>query len=223
MSEVTIAAATTPYPGILNGRAKSNPASVGILLPGMEARILREDGSEASVNEPGELFLKGGNVALGYRKNRQANEETFIDGWLRTGDRFRIDEDGNFFYNDRTKDILKVSGMQVSPVEIEGVLLLQPDKLIVDVTVAGVNGGRMPDGKVPRAWIVLSEAGKKQGTVEVVKRLDTWCRKNLSKYKWLRGGIEVVTEIPKSPTGKVLRRVLQERYEEKIREPRGRL
>jgi acyl-CoA synthetase (AMP-forming)/AMP-acid ligase II len=196
----------------------------------MEARILREDGSEASINEPGELFLRGGNVALGYRKNRMANEELFIDGWLRTGDRFRVDEEGNFLsvpfdpfhcavidysvysYNDRTKvryfsffdiynylvflqDILKVSGMQVSPVEIEGVLLLQPDKLITDVTVAGVSGGRLAGEKVPRAWIVLSEVGKKRGASEVVKHLDSWCRKNLSRYKWLRGGIEVVAEV----------------------------
>jgi len=62
----------------------------------MEARILREDGSHAAVNESGDLYLKGGNVALGYRKNREANRDTFCNGWLRTGDRFRVDEDGNF-------------------------------------------------------------------------------------------------------------------------------
>jgi long-subunit acyl-CoA synthetase (AMP-forming) len=62
----------------------------------MEARILREDGSEAEVDESGDLYLKGGTVAMGYRNNRKANQETFVDGWLRTGDRFRVDKDGYF-------------------------------------------------------------------------------------------------------------------------------
>jgi long-subunit acyl-CoA synthetase (AMP-forming) len=62
----------------------------------MEARILRADGSDSSVNESGELYLKGGNVALGYWNNPKANEEAFVNGWLRTGDRFRVDENGNF-------------------------------------------------------------------------------------------------------------------------------
>lgn len=62
----------------------------------MEARILRNDGSEADFNEPGEMWLRGGNIALGYYKNEKAARDTFIDGWLRTGDRFRVDEKQNF-------------------------------------------------------------------------------------------------------------------------------
>ena len=62
----------------------------------MEARILRDDGSEAAWNEPGHLYLKGANVAMGYWKNSKATQETFIDGWLRTGDMFHVDKDGNF-------------------------------------------------------------------------------------------------------------------------------
>lgn len=69
---------------------------MGILWPGMEARILRDDGSEANVNEPGDLLLRGGNVVLGYWQNEKATRETFLqDGWLKTGDRFRADEHGN--------------------------------------------------------------------------------------------------------------------------------
>lgn len=94
-----------------------------------------------------------------------------------------------------TKDILKVSGVQVSPVEIENVLLAHPQKLIQDVTVAGVSGGRTSDEKVPRAWVVLSPEGKKIGASRAVKELDHWQQENLSKYKWLRGGIEVVKEV----------------------------
>ncbi|KAL0061959.1 hypothetical protein AAF712_011243 [Marasmius tenuissimus] len=224
LSECTIAALTQPYPGILGDKYKRIPGCAGILFPGMEARIVREDGSEADADEVGELYLKGGNICKGYWNNEKATQEALVDGWLRTGDRFRVDAEGNFFFADRAKDTLKVSGIQVSPVEIEDVLLAQPDKLISDVTVAGVQGhGRTSDEKVPRAWIVLSEAGKVKGASAVVKVLEQWQQENLSKYKWLRGGIEVVKEIPKSPTGKVLRRVLVDRYEQRFKKVKGKL
>ena len=94
------------------------------------------------------------------------------------------------------QDTLKVSGAQVSPVEIENCLLANPDKLIIDASVAGVQGhGRTSDEKVPRAWIVLSSNGKKLGEKEVIRRLDRWIKKSLSKYKWVRGGYEIVDEV----------------------------
>lgn len=98
-------------------------------------------------------------------------------------------------FADRAKDTLKVSGSQVSPNEIENVLLAHPDKLISDVTVAGVSGGRTSDEKVPRAWVVLSPAGKKRGAEAVIKELEKWHQESLSKFKWLRGGIEVVRTV----------------------------
>ena len=98
------------------------------------------------------------------------------------------------------QDTLKVSGAQVSPVEIENCLLEHPGKLINDVTVAGVSGGRTSDEKIPRAWIVLTPAGKKLGVAAVVRELNAWHRKNLSKYKWLRGGIQVVDQVCFLPT-----------------------
>lgn len=93
------------------------------------------------------------------------------------------------------KDTLKVSGVQVSPSEIEIVLLEHPARLISDVSVAGVPGVRMSDEKVPRAWIVLSEAGKKRGAEKVVHELDAWVKKRLSKPKWVRGGFSVVNGV----------------------------
>jgi acyl-CoA synthetase (AMP-forming)/AMP-acid ligase II len=93
--------------------------------------------------------------------------------------------------------------MQVAPTEIEDTMLAEPNKLISDVTVAGVSGGRTDDELVPRAWIVLNEAGKLRGAQETIKLLDAYVRQNLSRYKHLRGGIEVIDAIPKSPTGKV--------------------
>ena len=79
--------------------------------------------------------------------------------------------------------------------EIEAVLMSHPEKLIADVSVAGVSGGRTNDEKVPHAWIVLSEAGKALGASEAIRELVIWHQTNLSKYKWLRGGIEVVSEV----------------------------
>ncbi|RXW14327.1 hypothetical protein EST38_g11522 [Candolleomyces aberdarensis] len=215
MSEATIAAITQPYPGILGGKYFPVPGSTGILLPGVSARIITDDGNDAALNEPGELWIQSDNVALGYYNNEKANKESFVDGWLHTGDKFRVDEKGNFW----AKDTLKVSGAQVSPVEIEDCLLANPQKLIIDVTVAGVSGGRTSDEKVPRAWIVLSGSGKKLGTKETIKALDKWIQGSLSKYKWVRGGFEIVDQIPKSPTGKVLRRVLVDKFEKEVSEP----
>lgn len=115
--------------------------------------------------------------------------------------------------------------------------MAHPDGLVEDVVVAGVSGGRTSDEKIPRAWVVLSKAGKRKGVAATIKVLEKWTQQNLTKQKWLRGGVEVVAEvcvmlflavievsrltanlcfqIPKSPTGKVLRRVLQETYEKK--------
>ena len=77
--------------------------ATGLLLPGIEARIMRADGSEADYDEPGELWIRAGNVAFGYYGNEKATRETFVNGWLRTGDRFRVDEQGHFFFEDRVK------------------------------------------------------------------------------------------------------------------------
>jgi len=217
LSEFTVAVSMRPLPGILDGRAKDKPGSVGILFPGIEARIVRPDGTLAGPNEPGEVLLRGALMALGYKGNEKATRETFVDGWVHTGDQMRVDEDGVLFFEDRTKDTLKVSGVQVSPIEIENTLLAHPDKLITDVSVAGVSGGRTSDERIPRAWVVLSPAGAALGDKEVVAQLDVWVEKQLSRYKWLRGGIGIVEAIPKSPTGKVLRRMLVEAYEKDVK------
>jgi long-subunit acyl-CoA synthetase (AMP-forming) len=103
LSEITLSALGKPSLGLLGGRVKNIPGSAGILLPSVEARIMREDGTEASLNEPGELWLRSGAVALGYWNDTKASRETFIDGWLKTGDKFSVDEDGTFYFLDRIK------------------------------------------------------------------------------------------------------------------------
>ncbi|KAL9712238.1 hypothetical protein Ac2012v2_005316 [Leucoagaricus gongylophorus] len=213
LSECSGGALLQPQPGELDGRGKENIDASGILLPGMEARIVRDDGSEADRDEAGELWLRGENVVMGYWNNPEANTTNFVDGWLRTGDIFKVDKDQYFYFADRIKDTLKVSGIQVSPMEIEEVLMTHPEKLITDVCVAGVSGGQNGDEKVPRAWIILSSTGNALGASDVIEELRAWHQTHLSKHKWLQGGIEVVSELPKSQSGKTLKRVLQERYE----------
>ena len=90
----TLSSIRKPHPGLLGMQPKVG--SAGILLPGQEARIVREDGTLAAQNEPGELWLRGPNVALGYWRNPQATEATFGGGWLRTGDVLKVDKDGFF-------------------------------------------------------------------------------------------------------------------------------
>ena len=85
--------------------------------------------------------------------------------------------------------------MQVSPTEIEETLLRHPEGLVVDVSVAGVSGGRTADERVPRAWVVLSASGGSLSAAEVAARLDTWVRDTLSRYKWLRGSIAVIRQV----------------------------
>ncbi|EKM52103.1 uncharacterized protein PHACADRAFT_262572 [Phanerochaete carnosa HHB-10118-sp] len=211
MSELTYSLARTPPDGLYG--LKVPDTSCGLINSGAEVRTVREEGSEADVDEPGELWVKAPTVAPGYYGNENATRETFVNGWLRTGDWMRIDKDGFLHFVERKKDTLKVGGAQVSPSEIEEVLHAQPDGLIIDACVGGVSGGRTSDEKVPRAWIVLSDKGKRRGADETIKVLETWTKENLSPYKRLRGGFEVVDEIPKNPTGKMLRRLLQDRFE----------
>ncbi len=99
----TFVAIAQPPPGHLGNKVQAVFGSTGVLAPGMEARILREDGTDANLNEPGELWLRGASVTVGYWKNDKVNRASFKDGWLRTGDTFRVDENGNFWFGDRIK------------------------------------------------------------------------------------------------------------------------
>ncbi|KAL1745067.1 hypothetical protein HDZ31DRAFT_37219 [Schizophyllum fasciatum] len=215
--------------------------SLGKLVPGLRARIVPDADSEESIDAArygaeypagreaavGELQVSGPTIAAGYWGNERATRETFLvegnERWLRTGDRLQVDNEGWFYFSDRAKDTLKVSGAQVSPREIEDVIRNASDVRVVDVAVAGVSGhGRTSDERVPRAWVVLSgigldrPGGASQDEPTILEAIDAWTKAQLSRHKWLRGGIQSVGEIPKNPTGKVLRRVLVERYEQDL-------
>ncbi|KAF8685502.1 acetyl-CoA synthetase [Rhizoctonia solani] len=231
LSESTIAVASMPVEGMLGGKLGPKEGSAGVLLPGCSGRLCREappgtpmeELEDVAPGEPGELYVQGLLTALGYWDNEQATKEAFLPGgWLRTGDRF-VYKDGHLWFQDRAKDTLKVSGVQVSPTEIEAVLKDHPEGYLLDACVAGVPGPRNDGELVPRAWVVLAPAGHKAGSKKVIVDLNEWVQGQLSKPKQLRGGIEIVKEIPKNPTGKVLRRVLQDRYSKTHGKIKGKL
>ncbi|UZP38117.1 hypothetical protein NXS19_005933 [Fusarium pseudograminearum] len=188
--------------------------SSGSLLPGVKVKIIDQHGNEVTKHEtPGELYVQGPNVVLGYLHNEKANAETFVwheDGrWLRTGDEVlvRKSERGNehFFVVDRIKELIKVKGHQVAPAELEAHLLDHP--YVADSAVIGIVDERA--GEVPLAFIVKSREASGVSDEDVVKAVHEHVEQHKARHKWLKGGVRVLDVIPKSPSGKILRRVLK--------------
>lgn len=174
------------------------PGSAGELSPNTEARLVRP-GTEEDVapGESGELLIRGPQVMAGYLDNPEATAATITDGWLHTGDLVRVDEDGVFWIVDRLKELIKYKGYQVAPAELESVLLTHPD--VLDAAVVGVPHAE--GGEAPKAFVVTSrpvEAGT----------LMAFVAEQVAPYKKIRF-VEFVEQIPKSPTGKILRRLLK--------------
>ncbi|KAG5636400.1 hypothetical protein H0H81_008174 [Sphagnurus paluster] len=185
--------------------------SAGQLIPGIIAKVVKPDGSLASEGEQGELVVTGPSMALGYLNNDAATKETFVDGWVHTGDEVII-KNCEVFVVDRLKEIMKVRGFQVAPAELEGHLLMHPD--VSDVCVVSI-----PDdysGELPLAYIVLTEAASRRvrGNAQAAAQLKIVLAKHVADakvpYKHLAGGIEFIDVIPKNASGKMLRRVLKE-------------
>lgn len=183
--------------------------SVGIPLPGTEARIVREtpEGYEdVPVGEAGELVLRGPQVMKGYWKRPDDTEMVLKDGWLFTGDIAKMDEDGYFYILDRKKDIIIASGYNVYPREIEEVLYQH--MAVEEAIVIGV-----PDsyrGETVKAFVKL-----KPGTDIEPETLIEFAKLNLAPYK-VPKLIEILDDLPKSSVGKLLRRMLRKKEEEKM-------
>ncbi|KAG8923732.1 hypothetical protein FRC01_012417 [Tulasnella sp. 417] len=198
--------------------------SAGQLVSGTEAKVVKSDGTLAKYGEMGELYIRGPQGRFNRYYNNPAayvdltrNAETFVDGWVRTGDEVYFHENGDMFI-----ELIKCRGFQVAPAELEGHLLDHPD--VNDVCVVGVQDDY--SGEVPLAFVVLtataaSRSGKASKEAEAIKAS---IRKHVSevkvRYKWLDGGVEFVDIIPKNPSGKLLRRFLREKAKE-IRAQRG--
>ncbi|KAF2868054.1 hypothetical protein BDV95DRAFT_549721 [Massariosphaeria phaeospora] len=193
--------------------------SSGSLLPSVECKIVTPEGEEVTgYDQPGELLVKSPAVVLGYLKNDKANKETFQDGWIRTGDEavFRKAPSGNehLFITDRIKELIKVKGHQVAPAELEAHLLTHP--AVNDCAVIQVPDER--SGEVPKAFVVKSPSvGIEDNERVVARQIQQHVEKHKAKYKWITGGVEFIDQIPKSPSGKILRRFLRDKEKEKRR------
>ncbi|KAK0235200.1 phenylacetyl-CoA ligase [Armillaria nabsnona] len=185
--------------------------SGGQLLPGTTAKVVKEDGTIAQDGEVGELLIKGGQVALGYYGNPTGTAETFVDGWLRTGDQVMF-KGGDLFVMDRMKELIKVKGFQVPPAELEGHLLTHT--CIADAAVVGVADDFA--GELPLGFIVLKpevdRAVKEDPAFAEEVRFDIFehVAKAKSSYKWLTGGVVFIDAIPRNASGKILRRILRQ-------------
>ncbi|KAJ4253392.1 hypothetical protein NW762_010548 [Fusarium torreyae] len=188
--------------------------SSGSLLPGAKVKIIDQYGKEVTKHEtPGELYVQAPNVVLGYLHNEKANAETFVwreDGrWLRTGDEVLVRKSArgfdHFVVVDRIKELIKVKGHQVAPAELEAHLLDHP--YVSDCAVIGIVDERA--GEVPLAFIVRSKAASGLSREDIIRAATEHVEKHKARHKWLKGGVKLLDVIPKSPSGKILRRVLK--------------
>ncbi|KAJ5181664.1 hypothetical protein N7449_011811 [Penicillium cf. viridicatum] len=188
--------------------------SVGKLLPNMEAKYMtipQNDTISVEVpsGEVGELYIRGPNIFMGYHAHHQPTLSP--DGWFKTGDVGFQDIDGNLYITDRVKELIKYKGFQVAPAELEGILLQH--NAISDVAVIGVNNPE-EGTELPRAYVVRSSRSRSRNTSQQVEAeklsISRWFDGKVAPHKRLRGGIRFVDEIPKNPTGKILRRQIRE-------------
>jgi 4-coumarate--CoA ligase len=178
------------------------PGSVGVTVPNTEVKIVDPvTESSLGVDEDGEVWVRGPQVMKGYWNNETATKNTIDDdGWLHTGDIGHIDADGHLFIVDRLKELIKYKGFQVAPAELEALLLTHPK--IADAAVIGV-----PDdeaGEIPAAYVVL-----KPGQEATAADIQSFVAENVASYKQIRI-LTFVDAIPKSASGKILRRVLRD-------------
>jgi 4-coumarate--CoA ligase len=200
--------------------------SVGPLVPNMEAKYMTtpdddSDPKEVPVGETGELYLRGPNIFLGYHKNQKATDGCLSkDGWFRTGDVGYQDKNGSFYITDRVKELIKYKGFQVPPAELEGILI--DHESIDDVAVIGFES-KAHGSEVPRAYIVRSAKSKQSGVSdeEEAGRIVKWLESKVAQHKRLRGGVRFVDVIPKSVSGKILRRLLKDKAKEEEKAAAG--
>ena len=180
------------------GLADQDPGAIGVLLPGTEGRLVDPETLE-DADGAGELWIRGPQVMRGYLADDAATAATLVeDGWLRTGDVARVDDAGVFRIVDRVKELIKYKGYQVPPAELEALLLGHP--AIADAAV--IPALDAAGEEVPKACVVAS------GELDP-DELMAWVAERVAPYKRIRA-VELVEEIPRSASGKILRRLLRD-------------
>lgn len=176
----------------------ARPGSIGVPIPGVEMKLIKDDWSQVAPGEVGEIAIKGPNVMKGYLGRPDATAEAIRDGWFRSGDLARTDDDGWYYIVDRSKDMIIRGGFNVYPREIEEVLLTHPAVSLV--AVIGVPNDS--HGEEIKA-VVIPAAGSTTTEAELV----AWAKEQLAAYKYPRI-VEFVESIPMTATGKILKREL---------------
>ena len=174
--------------------------SVGAIFPNVRVRILDENDKDVEPGEPGEMLVSGPIVCQGYHNRPEADRDSFVDGFYRTGD-IGVCKDGLVHIVDRKKELIKYKGLQVAPAELEALLISHPK--INDAAIIGIQDDSQAT-EVPRAYIVA-----KPDTEPTAKEVADFVKENLASHKQLRGGVVFVDEIAKSASGKILRRELR--------------
>ncbi|MFB8272096.1 long-chain fatty acid--CoA ligase [Streptomyces sp. NPDC055955] len=182
--------------GALDGVRK--PGSIGTPVDGVEVRLIDDEGKDAAEDEVGEIAVRGPNVMRGYWNRPEADAAAFTDGWFRTGDLARRDEDGHYFIVDRKKDLIIRGGYNVYPREIEEVLYTHP--AVAEAAVIGVPHDL--HGEEVCAVLAL-----KPGSTATPEELHDYVKARVAPYKYPRT-VRLVETLPKGPTGKILKREL---------------
>jgi O-succinylbenzoate-CoA ligase len=173
--------------------------SVGMPLAHVQVRVGDEQGADVAPGTVGEVLLRGPKVFSGYWRDSEATEKAFVDGWFRTGDLGRLDEDGYLYIEDRKKDMIVSGGENIASPEVERVLYEHPD--IVEAAVIGHPDDRW--GEVPHAFIVV-----RSGSDLTAADVADFCRERLAKFK-VPAHTTIVTELPRTASGKVMKRELR--------------
>ncbi|PHH68767.1 hypothetical protein CDD82_292 [Ophiocordyceps australis] len=176
--------------------------SVGVLLPNCFMRLVDDDGADVPAGQPGEALFYGPNITCGYHQNPSANEAAFTsDGWFRSGDVIQVDPSGLLHIVDRKKELIKYKGLQVAPAELENILIGHPAITDAAVIPYSSNGTELP-----RAYVTLVPSSNPISASDVAE----YVAQRVAKHKRLRGGVVFIDAIPRSPSGKILRRQLRD-------------
>src|SRR5205807_1762377 len=179
------------------------PGSSGKPVPGYELKILDPDGKPVPAGEAGDLYVKGDSALALYWAQHDKSKRSILGDWFFSGDRYRVDEDGYHWYEGRSDDMIKVSGLWVSPVEIESALLEHPS--VAESAVVGVE----VNGFTRIKAFVITKSGVEAGD-GLVTALQEHCKSKLQRYQFPHM-IEFVSELPKTVTGKIQRYKLREK------------
>lgn len=191
--------------GCLGLHDNMTPGTCGRIMPGVEAKLVDPDTNQkVKLGQRGELWVRGPNIMKGYFRNEQATRAIKTpDGWLKTGDIAIVSDTADICVVDRIKELIKYKGNQIAPAELEALLVAHPK-----VAVAGVIGIYSAEQatELPRAYIQLKSGVSHEGVIEEIL---LYVRKNAGHAKWLRGGVRIVSYIPATPSGKILRKELR--------------